>query len=58
MGGSLWCPQWALLFIPRGECHPLAWPQSHALMPASFSRSLKSSQQEAIKLMSILVVLD
>lgn len=60
--GPLWSPAGTLPLIPRAgggvRCHPVAWPHSHAPMPASFSRNLKGSQQEAIKLMSILVVLD
>lgn len=46
--------------VGRGgrQCHPVTWPHSRAPLPASFRRSLKGSQQEAIKLMRILVVLD
>lgn len=47
---------------PAGSVTPAAWTlgrtPSWAPLPASFRRSLKDSQQEAIKLMSILVVLD
>ena len=61
--GLLGSPPWALPLLLRAggkglAVSPAAWTHSCALMPASFRRSLKDSQQEAIKLMRILVVLD